>query len=310
MQEFDDINAFKRNFYEKYHKVLVPAIKNFENERKIKLFLAAFLTIILVTGGIAYFIFIITFKIEGRHVLDLGAYMLAGGIICYQSFKKNFEKKIKSKIMHVVSSCFGNMVWSQSYPSNKSKTFVKAGLFSPFTESTVDDSFSGSYKGVAIDIVEANYKHGSGRSKTTVFRGLCIKLDMNKNFRGHTVLMEDTIFHKSPLPNLRHTELEDVKFEKKYDVFTDDEVEARYILTPTFMEKLSGIKMAFRCNAVRCGFYQGKLLIAMKTTKDLFSIGSLVKPVTDTKQFQELCNQFISVLSLIDYLKLDKQAVL
>ena len=48
----------------------------------------------------------------------------------------------------------------------------------------------------------------------------------------------------------------------------------------------------------------------MKTTKDLFSIGSLVKPVTDTKQFQELCNQFISVLSLIDYLKLDKQAVL
>ena len=98
MQEFDDINAFKRNFYEKYHKVLVPAIKNFENERKIKLFLAAFLTIILVTGGIAYFIFIITFKIEGRHVLDLGAYMLAGGIICYQSFKKNFEKKLNQKL--------------------------------------------------------------------------------------------------------------------------------------------------------------------------------------------------------------------
>lgn len=41
MQEFDDINAFKRNFYEKYHKVLVPAIKNFENERKIKLFLGS-----------------------------------------------------------------------------------------------------------------------------------------------------------------------------------------------------------------------------------------------------------------------------
>ena len=40
MQEFDDLNTFKRNFYEKYHKVLVPAIRGFENERKNKFVLA------------------------------------------------------------------------------------------------------------------------------------------------------------------------------------------------------------------------------------------------------------------------------
>lgn len=310
MQDFDDLNTFKRNFYEKYHKVLVPAIRGFENERKNKLFWAIFWTIVLIGLGIAYFWFIIAFNIKGKRVEEPGIYLIGFGIGTYWIHKKAFESKLKSKIMHVVSSCFGNMVWSQSYPFEKSENFVSAGLFTEFTRQIIDDRFIGTYKGVPIDIIEAEYIRGSGKNSTTVFKGLCIKLDMNKNFKGHTVLMEDTMFHKSPLSHLRHTELEDIKFEKRYDVFTDDEVEARYILTPTFMEKLAGIKMAFRCKAVRCAFYQGQLLIAMKPTKDLFSLGSLVKPVTDTKQFQQLCNQFVSVLNLIDYLKLDKQAVL
>ena len=310
MQDFDDLNTFKRNFYEKYHKVLVPAIRGFENERKNKLFWAIFWTIVLIGLGIAYFWFIITFKIEGKRVEEPGFYLIVTGIFTYYCLKKNFEKKIKLEIMSVVSSCFGNMHWSMAYAYDKAQQFVEAGLFTTFSRLEVDDCFRGVYKGVPIDIVEAEYERGSGKNRCTVFKGLCIKLDMNKNFKGHTVLMEDTMFHKSPLSHLRHTELEDIKFEKRYDVFTDDEVEARYILTPTFMEKLAGIKMAFRCKAVRCAFYQGQLLIAMKPTKDLFSLGSLVKPVTDTKQFQQLCNQFVSVLNLIDYLKLDKQAVL
>ena len=310
MQDFSDLNEFKMSFYEKYHTVLVPAIKNFENERKWKLFWAIFWTVVLISAGIAYFWFIIKYNIKSSKAQDPGFMLLILGISAYWIFKKKFEVSIKLKIMHVVSSCFGNMVWSLSYPSRKAEKFVEAGLFSSFTKMIVDDRFSGTYKDVPIDIVEAEFDYGSGRRRTTVFKGLCIKLDMNKNFKGHTLLMEDTIFHTSPRSHLRHTELEDVNFEKRYDVYTDDEVEARYILTPTFMEKLTGIKMAFYCRAIRCAFYQGELLIAMKPTTDLFSIGSLVRPVTDTRQFQNLCNQFCSVLSLIDYLKLNERAIL
>lgn len=310
MQQIDDLDTFRRNFYEKYHSVLVPAIRGFENERKKKLFWAIFWTIVLITAGIAYFAFIIINKIDGKHVADPGIYMLVFGYFMYSFYKKDFEGKIKNRIMRVVSSCFGNMKWSRQFSMNCADAFPRAGLFGAFSRMEVDDAFKGTYNGVQIDIGEAEYTIGSGKNRSTVFKGLCIVLDMNKKFTGHTILMEDTLFHSAPLPHLRHTELEDVKFEKRYDVYTDDEVEARYILTPTFMEKLANIRMAFRCKAVRCGFHQGKLLIAMKTTKDLFSIGSLVKPVTDTKQFQELCEQFISVLKLIDHLQLDKKAIL
>ncbi len=310
MKNTDNLNDFKRNFYEKYHKVLIPTLQGYEGNRKSKLFWTIFQTIALIAGGIGYFIFIITFKIDGRDVEGPGLLMLAAGCLSYWWAKKSFEAKLKSKIMHVVSSCFGDMFWSQSYSYSEALNFVNAGLFPSFTRMDVDDAFIGTYKNVKIDIAEADFIKGTGKNSHSIFKGLCIKLEMNKQFTGHTILMEDSLLHQSPLQNLRHTKLEDVNFEKKYDVFTNDEVEARYILTPTFMERLAGIRMAFRCKAIRCAFYQGQIFIAMKTTKDLFSIGSLVKPVTDTKQFQDLCDQFISVLNLIDYLKLDKKAVL
>lgn len=310
MSETDNLMDFRRNFYEKFHKVLIPAIEKLEGERKTKLFWAIFWTIVLITAGIAYFYFIIAYKIEGRRKEEPGIYLIGWGLGMYYIFKKNFESKIKQKIMGVVSSCFGNMQWSQLYSLEDAKQFTKAGLFADITRTTIDDAFFGTYKGVAIDIVEGKFINGSGRNSSISFKGLLIKLKMNKNFKGHTILMEDTLFHRAPIKYLRHTELEDIKFEKRYDVFTDDEVEARYILTTTLMERLAGIRMAFLCNKIRCAFYQGELLIAMVPTKDLFSLGSLAKPVTDTKQFERLCDQFISVLNLIDYLKLDRQAVL
>ena len=45
-------------------------------------------------------------------------------------------------------------------------------------------------------------------------------------------------------------------------------------------------------------------------TGDLFSIGSLIRPAEDPKQFEELLNQFVSILELTEYLKLNEKAIL
>ena len=99
---------------------------------------------------------------------------------------------------------------------------------------------------------------------------------------------------------LKHTTLEDVVFEKKFDVFTDDEVEARYLLTTTFMERLTNIKTAFNAKNISCAFYQDKL-------RDLFSVASLFKPVNDEKQFFTMFEEINSLLYLIEHFKLDRK---
>ena len=101
--------------------------------------------------------------------------------------------------------------------------------------------------------------------------------------------------------------MEDCVFEKRFDVFTDDEVEARYLITPSFMERLSNLKTAFSARKIYCSFYDKELLIGLYTEKDLFSIGSLRKPANDPKQFFTLFEQILSIIKLIDYFKLNQK---
>lgn len=130
---------------------------------------------------------------------------------------------------------------------------------------------------------------------------------MNKEFTSHTVITPDKFFHNSPLPDLRHTTLEDVEFEKKFDVFTNDEVDARYLITPSFMQKIKAMKTAFKADKVQCAFYGNLLLVALSTNKDLFSLCSLVKPVDDPKQYFQMYEEIVSIIKLIDHFKLDQK---
>jgi hypothetical protein len=130
---------------------------------------------------------------------------------------------------------------------------------------------------------------------------------MNKDFSSHTIISPDDIFHKSPIQGLKHTVLEDIEFEKRFDVFTNDEVDARYLITPTFMERLKAMKTAFKADKIQCAFYGNLLLVALSTSKDLFSLCSLVKPMDDAQQYFQMYEEMVSIVKLIDHFKLDQK---
>ena len=300
----NDINAFRINFYNTYHSFLLPKISSFESIRKHKLIKALVISGILIVVGIIFGIMVIL--ADDDKDIRLPIFLIGAGLVTYSTIKKNFENSIKDKIMSTVVKCFGNdMRWCQIYTEDR--LFEEAGAIPCYERVEFDDVFQGLYKGVNIDIVESEYEKGHGKGRRTTFDGVVIKLDMNKSFNSHTIVCSDHLFHNSPLNSLKRTELEDVEFEKKYDVFTNDPVEARYLLSPAFMEKLKKVSIAFHCTNINCAFYKNNLIIALSTSADLFSIGSLVKPVADPKQFEELLNQFVSILALIDILELDKK---
>ncbi|MFD1040670.1 DUF3137 domain-containing protein [Virgibacillus byunsanensis] len=81
--------------------------------------------------------------------------------------------------------------------------------------------------------------------ENVIFQGLFFDVDFNKDFEGTTVIAPKKdvlidfkkldIFHKQKLDMV---ELDNVAFNERFTVKTTDEVRARYILTPGFMEKL------------------------------------------------------------------------
>lgn len=109
------------------------------------------------------------------------------------------------------------------------------------------------------------------------------------------------------IKSMKSVKLEDPVFSKKYKVYSSDQVESRYLLTPAFMERLNNIKTAFGVRKIKCSFYNDKLMFAISTNKNVFEIGSLFTSMESPKQFEIFFNELASILMMIDYFKLDEK---
>ena len=96
--------------------------------------------------------------------------------------------------------------------------------------------------------------------------------------------------------------LEDVVFDKHWNVESTDQIEARYVLTPAFMERMLTVKKRFKGNKIEFSFWNNKVLIAVHTGKDMFETTSLFTPALDYRKVQEVVAQFYSVFSVADVL--------
>ena len=175
-----------------------------------------------------------------------------------------------------------------------------------------DDCFIGDYRKVPVAITECDYEIGGGNNSTTVFQGVVIKIKMNKNFEGTTLIRAKKAYNRDKKDlikkaGLSEVKLEDSEFNKIYQVFATDQVESRYLITTAFMERVKRIQLAFNAKHISCSFHNDSVYIAPHTGKDLFSLCSLIKPVDNQEQFIVLFEEFVSILELVDHFKLDKK---
>jgi len=104
--------------------------------------------------------------------------------------------------------------------------------------------------------------------------------------------------------------LEDSKFNKKFDVYSSNQVEARYLVTPAFMEKFYNLKTVFGAKNIRCSFFDNNLMIAIETNKDLFEFGNIFKSVHDGLTIYQFYQEIKAIHDLIDYFKLNEKIYL
>ena len=106
---------------------------------------------------------------------------------------------------------------------------------------------------------------------------------------------------------LEKVTLEDPKFNKRFNVYSADQVEARYHLTTGFMERFQNLNTAFGSNKAKCAFYnKDKIMIAISTKKNLFEIGSMFKSLENPEAVQCFYNELSSIIDMIDYFKLNE----
>lgn len=139
----------------------------------------------------------------------------------------------------------------------------------------------------------------------TIFRGLFMHADFNKNFSGTTYVLPDTAeklfgsFGQS-LQKLSSrgelVKLENLEFENRFVVYSSDQVEARYILTPSIMEAMVSLSNRFG-ESVFFSFVGSRVYFARSFSSGLFEPNLFRSGVNynDAKEMFELFGM-ISVL--------------
>ena len=106
---------------------------------------------------------------------------------------------------------------------------------------------------------------------------------------------------------MQSVKLEDTDFLKRFDVFTQNQVEARYIIIPAFMERLKSLETSFGTMGIKCSFFQDQIMIAIPIKKDLFEVGSLFKSLGRTENIKEFYDEITSIQNMIDHFKLEER---
>lgn len=106
---------------------------------------------------------------------------------------------------------------------------------------------------------------------------------------------------------LDEVKLEDPKFCKKFNAYSSDQVEARYLLTTAFIERFQNLNTAFGAKKAKCSFYGDKIMFAISTNKNLFEVRSLFKSLEKPGAVNQFYNELVSIYSMIDYFKLDEK---
>ena len=99
---------------------------------------------------------------------------------------------------------------------------------------------------------------------------------------------------------LARIDMVDPRFENAFAVWSNDGVEARYLVHPEYVERLIAVEQAYAGEKIRALFHEGDLLIALESG-DMFESGSL-DASDDRSLLERTIAQFTSLADLADRL--------
>ena len=204
--------------------------------------------------------------------------------------------------------------------SGISKTkFLSYGLFNNFDCYSSEDKISGligktAFTAAEIHLQKEHRDKNGNRTYTTIFRGVLFVADFNKHLNSRTVVLPDiaercfgklvgNFFQKMNFSDGSLVKLQNPEFEKLFSVYSHDQIEARYILTPTMMEQLTALRKKHNSN-IRIAFEGDYMALAIEK-----SSGWLEPPFfgkfTNIKVLEKILIELEDVINIIEDLDLN-----
>ena len=234
---------------------------------------------------------------------------IGAGVIAYQPLAK-IGRKLKQEYCTAIAEAMGATFRVAAFDPPAFARLKGLRLVPGYARSNFEDLFSGTHKGARYDLYEGHLEQRTTDSKgrtryTTVFRGQLIRMHFPREFLGVTIVRRDAgvfnVFGRGELDGrkLERVRLVASEFEKAFEVWSTDQVEARYLLHPVMMERLIDLEKGLHGKRLRCGFENGDLLVAVEGG-NLFEPGDLFKPLVDPARARRIIDEIAGVVKVMD----------
>ncbi|WP_108792428.1 DUF3137 domain-containing protein [Erythrobacter sp. Alg231-14] len=234
-------------------------------------------------------------------------FVIIGGIAAWGYMPISEAKRaIKIGINSAIAREFGISYEHDVNPGSEFEAAMTYGLLPGYDRDTFEDRWYGSLEGHDFNLYEAHLeeRRGSGKNRrwVTVFRGALVHMEFGRDFHSTTLLQrkgkhrkwlglggrkDHATFdgHRLDYVDQVHPDFEDV-----FEVWSDDQVEARVLIHPSYVEHLLALERAFNGDAVRALFSRGEVILVVESG-NLFESGSM-DARDDENRVAEATDQF------------------
>lgn len=298
-----------------------PQLQSLENIRKKQRSIVRIFTFTWL-GLLLFGIFIISLAPRPEPLIVIVILVFSYGILAIifgsraiKKYKRMFKDVVIGPLIHAISP--GLQYAKESFISMTKYTESKIFL-THVDRYAGEDYVWGMIDKTAIEFSELHSQYVTRDSKGrttyhTIFKGLFMIADFHKEFNCRVVVMPDyserlfgglaKFFQKMNVMRDQLIYMEDPVFEKMFKVYSNDQVEARYILSTNMLKRIVDLKTKLKKN-IHLSFINSRMFLAISTTKNMFD-PKIRKSVLDPELIQEFYDQILGCIQIANDMNLN-----
>ena len=158
---------------------------------------------------------------------------------------REYRRVYKERVLPQLAAGAGDLTYRRASGDRVAK-FAAERILPLYDSVEAEDEIAGTHDGLPIEIVEVRLRKRVNKKTRVVFDGLLIAITLPRSLTGTTVVLTDRGLWEHFKATwrgaaLEAVQLDDVTFEQRYDVYSTDQIEARALLTPAFMERFMAL---------------------------------------------------------------------
>lgn len=308
-----------------YDTDLMPPLTELETVRKsvlkriIKYSIITIVTVVIL----GFVLSLVTTNIQTPLIIIA---VIGIGIIYYiyytgiKNYTSSFKDSIIQKLIHFIDT---NLNYSKDKCISQS-VYMSSRIFPKMPDRySGDDYVSGKLGQTEVEFSELHTEYKTettdsrGNRQTSwhrIFKGLFFIADFNKNFNTSVVVLPDTaekyfgkllgsMFQSWNITRDKLIKLEDPEFEKYFVVYSNDQIEARYILSTSLMKRIVDFKKKSGKD-IHISFVNSKIFVAISYNENLFE-PRVFSTLLNFEPIQKYYNDLSLAIGLVEELNLN-----